>query len=136
MTQEQLGKRLEAVTGRPWSKATVSALERSADGVRVRQFDADDLVAIAHVLDVQLMFLFKPSSPESTPTRGIHRTRSANRRYQPPTTGRRRTWHGSSRNGDATAPVGAGDAAEVLADTISELWGLSTRRQPGGSSRM
>lgn len=124
MTQEQLGKRLEAVTGRPWSKATVSALERSADGVRVRQFDADDLVAIAHVLDVQLMFLFKPSSPEFHP----------NERYTPhpvsePAVPTADDWTAVDLArvlfgaGDATAPVGPGDAAEVLADTFSELLG-------------
>ena len=124
ITQEQLGRRLEAVTGRPWSKATVSALERSADGVRVRQFDADDLVAIAHVLDVQLISLFLPPSPEFHP----------NERYAPhpvsehvepaaddwTATDLARVLIGA---GDATAPVGPGDAAAVVADRLSELVG-------------
>jgi transcriptional regulator with XRE-family HTH domain len=124
MSQEQLGKRLEAVTGRRWSKATVSALERSADGVRVRQFDADDLVAIAHVLDVQLIFLFQPSLPEFHP----------NERYTPHpvseqaiTTAADWTAVDLARvlfgAGDATAPVGAGDAADLVAATFSELLG-------------
>lgn len=67
LTQKQLGEQLEVVTGRPWSKATVSALERSAGGVRVRQFDADDLVAISCVLDVPLLFLFGKESATETP---------------------------------------------------------------------
>jgi transcriptional regulator with XRE-family HTH domain len=124
MTQEQLGKRLEAVTGRRWSKATVSALERSADGVKVREFDADDLVAIAHVLDVPLLFLFKPSLPEFHP----------HERYTPHPVNEQavpasddwtavdlaRVLFGA---GDATAPVGRGDAADAVADTFSELLG-------------
>lgn len=124
MTQEQLGKRLEAVTDRRWSKATVSALERSADGVKVRQFDADDLVAIAHVLDVPLLFLFKPSLPEFHP----------NERYTPHPVNEQaaptaddwtavdlaRVLFGA---GDATASVGPDDAAEVVADTFAELLG-------------
>jgi transcriptional regulator with XRE-family HTH domain len=124
MTQEQLGKRLEAVTGRRWSKATVSALERSADGVKVRQFDADDLVAIAHVLDVQLLFLFQPSSPEFHP----------NERYTPRPVSEQAVpnaddWTAADLGrvligaGDATAPVGPGDATKVLADRMSELVG-------------
>jgi transcriptional regulator with XRE-family HTH domain len=124
MTQQQLGKRLEAVTGRRWSKATVSALERSADGVKVRQFDADDLVAIAHVLDVQLLFLFQPHSPEFHPSE----------RYAPHPVSEQAAptaddWTAEDLErvligaGDATAPVGSGDAAEVLADRMSELLG-------------
>jgi transcriptional regulator with XRE-family HTH domain len=124
MTQEQLGKRLDAVTGRRWSKATVSALERSADGVKVRQFDADDLVAIAHVLDVQLLFLFQPSSPE------FH----AHERYAPhPVTEHAEPnasdWTAADLErvligaGDATAPVGPGDASDIVADRLSELVG-------------
>jgi transcriptional regulator with XRE-family HTH domain len=124
MTQQQLGKRLEAVTGRRWSKATVSALERSADGVKVRQFDADDLVAIAHVLDVQLLFLFKPSLPEFHP----------HERYAPHPVSEQTEptaddWTAADLArvligaGDATAPVGPGDAADVVADTFSELVG-------------
>jgi transcriptional regulator with XRE-family HTH domain len=124
MTQQRLGERLEAVTGRRWSKATVSALERSADGVKVRQFDADDLVAIAHVLDVQLMYLFQPSSPEFHP----------HERYTPHPVSEQAVataddWTAEDLErvligaGDATAPVGPGDAAAVVADRLSELVG-------------
>lgn len=124
MTQQQLGERLEAVTGRRWSKATVSALERSADGVKVRQFDADDLVAIAHVLDVQLISLFLPPSPEFHP----------NERYAPHPVSEQAVptaddWTAEDLArvligaGDATAAVGPGDAAAMVADRLAELVG-------------
>lgn len=60
MTQDELGVLLEAFTGRPWSKATVSAAERSWDGKRIRQFDADELLALAEALEVPLAGLFLP----------------------------------------------------------------------------
>jgi transcriptional regulator with XRE-family HTH domain len=132
MTQEQLGKRLEAVTGRRWSKATVSALERSADGVKVRQFDADDLVAIAHVLDVSLIFLFLPPSPEFHPKK----------RYAPHPVSEQAVpadddWTAVDLArvligaGDATAAVGPGDAADVVADRLSELVGTMDAEATG-----
>lgn len=64
LTQDQLGQLLEPVTGRSWSKATISALERSGEGGRPREFDADDLVALAKVLDVPLLFLFQPAASQ------------------------------------------------------------------------
>lgn len=60
MTQEELGVLLEAFTGRPWSKATVSAAERSWDGKRIRQFDADELLALSEALEVPLAGLLLP----------------------------------------------------------------------------
>lgn len=62
LTQEALGQLLEPVTGRPWSKATISALERSGEGGRAREFDADDLAALAKVLGVALAFFFLPEN--------------------------------------------------------------------------
>src|SRR4051794_16931139 len=60
MTQERLAERLSSYSGRPWSKVTVSAAERSFDGNRVRQFDADDLVALSGALEVPLPGFFLP----------------------------------------------------------------------------
>jgi transcriptional regulator with XRE-family HTH domain len=60
MTQERLAERLTFFSGKPWSKVTVSAAERSFDGNRVRQFDADDLVALASALQVPLPGFFMP----------------------------------------------------------------------------
>lgn len=58
MTQDQLAAELTVRTGRAWSKTTVSVLERSRDGKKLRRFDADDLVAIADVLRVPIQYLF------------------------------------------------------------------------------
>lgn len=64
MTQEELGERLGG-----WSNATVSAAERSWDGRRIRQFDADDLLAIALALDVPLAALFLPPDDDGARVR-------------------------------------------------------------------
>jgi transcriptional regulator with XRE-family HTH domain len=58
MTQADFGAEIERVTGRPWSNATVSAAERSWDGNRVRQFDANELVAMCVILEVPLGWFF------------------------------------------------------------------------------
>jgi transcriptional regulator with XRE-family HTH domain len=54
LTQEELGKLLG------WSKAAVSAAERSWDGKRTRQFDADLIMTLAMVLDIPISALFLP----------------------------------------------------------------------------
>lgn len=60
-TQEELGKRIaEFNRGEPWSKANVSAAERTWEGSRVRRFDADDLLMLARVLEVPIAGLFLP----------------------------------------------------------------------------
>lgn len=61
ITQEELGKRLGG-----WTKVAVSAAERSWDGKRVRQFSADDLVAIAAALGVPVVALLLPPSDADT----------------------------------------------------------------------
>lgn len=47
LTQAELGELLG------WSNASVSAAERSVVGVRIRKFDADEIVQIAAVLKVE-----------------------------------------------------------------------------------
>jgi transcriptional regulator with XRE-family HTH domain len=54
LTQEELGELLG------WSKAIVSAAERSWDGKRVRQFTVDDVAAIARALGIPMTALFLP----------------------------------------------------------------------------
>ncbi len=61
LTQEELGKRLGG-----WTKVAVSAAEHSWDGKRVRQFDADELVAIAAALGVPVIALLLPPSDAGT----------------------------------------------------------------------
>lgn len=60
MTQEHLAELLTFFSGKPWSKATVSAAERSLDGTRVRQFDADDLLSLSQALGVPVPGFFLP----------------------------------------------------------------------------
>jgi transcriptional regulator with XRE-family HTH domain len=55
LTQAELGERIGG-----WSGATVSAAERSWDGKRIRQFTADEIVAIALELGVPVPAMFLP----------------------------------------------------------------------------
>ncbi|MGW0805972.1 helix-turn-helix transcriptional regulator [Nonomuraea sp. NPDC002799] len=59
-TQEELGKRLREGTNKPWTKASVSAAERSWDGKRIRKFDTDELLSLAQALEIPLPALFLP----------------------------------------------------------------------------
>lgn len=70
-TQERLAEVLTFVSGRPWSKATVSAAERSVDGVRVRQFDADDILALAMTLEIPIPALFLPPTEDGLDARYV-----------------------------------------------------------------
>lgn len=69
MTQEQVGEILEELTGRPWSKATLSAIERSWDGKRIRRFDADELLVLSAALRVPLPGLLLPPEDDLTAIR-------------------------------------------------------------------
>lgn len=61
LKQEELGERLAGwVTDGPWSKAAVSAAERSWDGKRIRQFDADLIYGLAKALMLPIGALFLP----------------------------------------------------------------------------
>jgi transcriptional regulator with XRE-family HTH domain len=61
-TQEEAAERLAPYLGTRWSKASYSAAERSADGVRVRQFSADDLYAFARCFELPVSFFLAPSN--------------------------------------------------------------------------
>lgn len=69
LTQEEFGERIG------WSKAAVSAAERSWDGKRTREFDADLLIAIATELDLPLAALFLPPEDDGIDTRYIFHNR-------------------------------------------------------------
>ncbi|MGH9268109.1 MAG: hypothetical protein ACRD0D_08020 [Acidimicrobiales bacterium] len=47
-------------TGNPWSQATVAQAEGSVLGVRVRHFTATELVALARVFDLPVLYFFMP----------------------------------------------------------------------------
>ena len=61
LSQQQLGERLGG-----WSNAAVSAAERSWDGKRIRQFDADAVVAIAAAVGVPVIGMFLPPEDAGT----------------------------------------------------------------------
>ena len=66
-TQDQAAEALEPYLGRRWSKATFSAAERSIESDRVRQFDADEIVAFARAFDLPVSYFFLPPPPWSAP---------------------------------------------------------------------
>lgn len=66
MTQEQLGDELGG-----WTKGQVSAAERSWDGKRVRQFDADLIADLASILRVPVPALFMPPEDDGESVRYV-----------------------------------------------------------------
>lgn len=62
-TQEEAAAALEPHVGKRWSKATFSAAERSVAGDRVRQFDADEIVAFARAFALPVSWFFLPPPP-------------------------------------------------------------------------
>lgn len=60
-TQKEAAERLQAhLGGKPWSVTAWSAAERSVGGERVRQFDADELIAFARTFDLPITFFLLP----------------------------------------------------------------------------
>ena len=62
-TQDQAREALAPYLGVKWSKASYSSAERSMDGVRIRQFDADEIVAFARAFKVPIVWFFMPPDP-------------------------------------------------------------------------
>jgi transcriptional regulator with XRE-family HTH domain len=65
-TQEKAAEELATFLGRRWSKASYSAAERSVDTPRIKQFSADELVAMCFAFNVPMVRFFAP------PTRRVH----------------------------------------------------------------
>ena len=65
-TQEEAAERLQTYLGSRWSAATFSIVERSVDGKRIRQFSADELVALSRAFDVPIGWWFTPSWGDDT----------------------------------------------------------------------
>lgn len=59
-TQEQAAEALAPYLGTQWSVANFSAIERSVDGGRMRQFTADDLFAFSRAFRVPIGFFLTP----------------------------------------------------------------------------
>jgi hypothetical protein len=66
-TQDEAAERLEPYLGRRWSKATFSAAERSIESDRVRQFDANEIVAFSRGFDLPVSWFFLPPPPWAAP---------------------------------------------------------------------
>jgi transcriptional regulator with XRE-family HTH domain len=60
LTQVEVAERLTKFTGSKWSQATVAQAEGSVAGQRVRQFTANELVALARVFDLPVLYFFLP----------------------------------------------------------------------------
>jgi hypothetical protein len=66
-TQEQASGALAPYLGTRWSNASFSAVERSIAGTRVKQFSADELVALCRGFDLPMGWFFLPPPPEEDP---------------------------------------------------------------------
>ena len=66
-TQQQAIDALEPFLGARWSVANYSAAERSVDGGRVRNFDADEIVAFARAFELPVTWFFMPPPPWASP---------------------------------------------------------------------
>jgi len=62
-TLNEAAEALEPYVGSRWSKANLSAAERSIAGERIRNFDADEIVAFARAFGVPIAYLFMPPPP-------------------------------------------------------------------------
>ncbi len=60
LTQTEVAERLSRFSGSNWSQATVAQAEGSVSGQRIRQFTANELVALARTFDLPLVFFFLP----------------------------------------------------------------------------
>lgn len=59
-TQTEVAERLTKFTDSRWSQATVAQAEGSVSGQRVRQFTANELVALARTFDLPVFYFFMP----------------------------------------------------------------------------
>jgi len=64
LTQDEAAECIQRyLGGEKWSKANLSAAERSVTGRRVRQFSADEIMAFAQAFDLDVGFFFTPPLP-------------------------------------------------------------------------
>ena len=65
MTQTEVAERLSQFTGTAWTATTVAQAEGSVTGNRVRQFTANELVALARTFDLPVLYFFLPPEDKS-----------------------------------------------------------------------
>jgi transcriptional regulator with XRE-family HTH domain len=118
-TQEQAAERLAPYLGVRWSKVTFSAAERSVAGRRVRQFDAEELVALSLAFGLPLAWWFLPPEedlgavrlPGSPPVAPAEAPEPP--RYDPDGTA-------DFADSDGKQPVTAAEAAAAVQATFGE----------------
>jgi transcriptional regulator with XRE-family HTH domain len=71
LTQEETAERLEQFIGQRLPQASISAIERSYEGERRREFDAQEILAFALAFDLPLLWFFLPPPGD---TRRLYRT--------------------------------------------------------------
>jgi len=59
-SQPEAAAALESFLGTRWSRASYSAVERSVDGVRIKQFSADELLALSRCFDRPIAWFLTP----------------------------------------------------------------------------
>lgn len=64
-TQEQAAAELEPYLGTRWSAATMSQVERSVAGERIKQFSVDELVALSQAFDLPIAWFLVPPREEA-----------------------------------------------------------------------
>ena len=69
-TQEEAAAALAPYLGTRWSTASFSAVERSTAGARVKQFSADELVALSRGFGLPIGWFFVP--PPASEAAGLH----------------------------------------------------------------
>jgi transcriptional regulator with XRE-family HTH domain len=60
LTQAEIAERMTRFTGASWTAVTVAQAEGSVSGNRLRQFTANELVALARTFDLPVLYFFMP----------------------------------------------------------------------------
>ena len=76
MTQTEVAERLSQFTGTAWTATTVAQAEGSVTGNRVRQFTANELVALARTFDLPVLYFFLPPEDKAGTLRIARRRRA------------------------------------------------------------
>jgi len=73
-TQEDFAARLEPLLGTRPTQATISALERTWDGERRREFDVHEIAIYATALDLPIIWFLLPPPGDHRPIQGLGRS--------------------------------------------------------------
>lgn len=66
LTQTGVAERLSGLTGRSYTKATISAMERSSDGGKRRLFDVHELLEFARLFDRPMTWFLIPNDEHAS----------------------------------------------------------------------